>query len=154
VTDTLVGLLQPGDTLDLVEINAAFVAILQARLEQLPRWRRVRRQVRVLHLPVQDVPGTQVYDFLISGLPLNNFPLTLVEDIFASYQRLGRPGGTLSYFEYVGIRVLKMVIVSAAERQRLAALDNFLTQRLQWQQFAAETVWWNAPPAVARHLRL
>lgn len=153
VTRVLVQTLAPGDQLDIVEINGDFVEVLQRRFAEDPVFIRVKDQCRIMHRPLQEVPGEAVYDFLISGLPLNNFPLTLVEDIFASYRRLLKPGGVLSYFEYAGIRNMKTKVVGAAEKKRLADLDAYLKVHLRNHQIAADFVMLNMPPAMARHLR-
>jgi phosphatidylethanolamine/phosphatidyl-N-methylethanolamine N-methyltransferase len=153
VTRVLVESLNPGDELDIVEINGDFVEVLERRFANEAKFTQVKDQCRIMHRPLQEVPGEAVYDFLISGLPLNNFPLTLVEDIFASYRRLLKPGGVLSYFEYAGIRGVKSKIVGAEERKRLADLDAFLSVKLRDHQFAANLVMMNLPPAMARHLR-
>jgi phospholipid N-methyltransferase len=153
VTAEIVRCLRAGDRLDIVEINAHFVAVLQERLAAEPLFRGRAGQTTLIHAPLQEVPGERIYDFMISGLPLNNFALALVEDIFRSYQRLLKTAGILSYFEYVAIRDLKMPFVSAAEQERLRTLDEFLTERIHGAQIAEEAVLWNVPPAVARHFR-
>jgi len=153
VTRVLVEALQPGDRLDIVEINGAFVEVLNRRFAEEPAFVRVKDQCRVLHRPLQEVPGDGEYDFLISGLPLTNFQDALVEDIFASYRRLLKPGGVLSYFEYAGIRGVKTKLAGDAERKRLIDLDAYLGVKLRDHQFAADFVMMNMPPAMARHLR-
>ena len=102
-------------------------------------------------MPLQQVPGEAVYDFLISGLPLNNFPVALVREIFAGYERLLKPEGVLSYFEYLGIRNLKMLLVGKKERRRLHVLTRMLERRIRTYQIGEERVFFNVPPAVARH---
>lgn len=153
VTSEIVKLLRPEDVLDIVEINGAFVDVLRRRFEIQAHFRRVHEQSRILHAPLQEVPGEGVYDFIISGLPLNNFPMALVEDIFASYERLLKPGGTLSYFEYVWIRQLKMPFVSRSERERLQTLSDYLQHKIRRHQVDEDVVMLNVPPAVARHFR-
>src|SRR5262245_49677498 len=74
VTREIVERLRPGDTLDIVEINADFVAHLEKRFEAEPAFRDVRAQAKIIHAPLQEVAGNGTYDFMISGLPLNNFP--------------------------------------------------------------------------------
>src|SRR6266850_63139 len=73
VTAEIVRQLRPGDQFDIVEINADFVACLGQRFAEEPDFRKRRAQSRIIHSPLQDVPGEHVYDFVISGLPLNNF---------------------------------------------------------------------------------
>src|SRR5437867_2526812 len=75
ITAAIVRLLRPGDQFDIVEINADFVAYLGQRFAEEPDFRRQRSRSRIMHCPLQEVPGEAVYDFMISGLPLNNFSL-------------------------------------------------------------------------------
>lgn len=153
VTEEIVRSMKPGDQLDIVEINGKFVEVIERRFREEAAFRKRRGQARVIHAPLQEVPGQAVYDFMISGLPLNNFPLSLVDDIFRSYQRLLKPEGILSYFEYVWIRPIKMAVVRGSDNARLRSLDDYLGQKLKAHQIGQEIVVLNVPPAVARHLR-
>ncbi|MFO0968084.1 MAG: methyltransferase domain-containing protein [Gemmataceae bacterium] len=151
VTQEIVRWLRPGDELDIVEINGAFVEIIERRFREEAEFRTKRRQSRVLHSPLQEVPGRGVYDFMISGLPLNNFPVPLVDEIFQSYERLLKPLGTLSYFEYLWMRATKMAFIRGAEKERLTRIDAYLKDKIARYQVAEEVVVLNVPSAVARH---
>ena len=153
VTAEIVRQLRPGDQFDIVEINADFVTYLGQRFTDERDFRARRKQSRIIHAPLQEVPGAGIYDFVISGLPLNNFSLELVEDIYRSYERLLKPTGILTSFEYVWIRDMKMPFVGAAEQMRLMQLTSFLQAKIRRYQFRQEIVLLNVPPAVARHLR-
>ena len=96
VTEAIVKLLRPGDVFDLVELNEEFVSILKARFENESDWQRVQGQATIHQLPVQDFVAAEPYDFVISGLPLNNFPADLVTSITETYFRLLKPGGNRS----------------------------------------------------------
>jgi phosphatidylethanolamine/phosphatidyl-N-methylethanolamine N-methyltransferase len=151
VTVEILRQLRPGDRLDIVEINARFIALLAERFAEDVLFRPYRHQVRLLHMPLQQVPGEHVYDFMISGLPLNNFPVALVREIFASYERLLKPQGVLSYFEYLAIRKIKTAVVGRKTRKRLHVLSRLLERRIRKYQVGAERVFFNVPPAIARH---
>jgi phospholipid N-methyltransferase len=153
VTAVIVRNLRPGDTLDIVEINPKFAAVIESRFEEEPDFQRKRGQAKVINSPLQAVPGAALYDFMISGIPLNNFSLDLVDDIFRSYQRLLKPAGVLSYFEYLAIRDLKLPFVSEDDRQRLESLSIYLEEKIRAHEIAADHVPFNVPPAVARHFR-
>jgi phospholipid N-methyltransferase len=153
VTGAILRELRPGDRLDIVEINADFVALLRRRFDEEPLWRARREQTRLIHAPLQEVEGEGRYDYVISGLPLNNFPVPLVREIFAAYRRLLRPGGVLSYFEYLLIRSLKMLLLRGDERARLRALSRLLEGEIAAHQIREQWVFPNVPPAVARHFR-
>lgn len=152
VTAEIVRQLRPHDQFDIVEINGDFVAYVSERFETEPEFRRRRNQSRIMHAPLQEVAGEQVYDFMISGLPLNNFSLELVEDIYRSYTRLLKPKGILSCFEYVWVRALKMPFAGETERERLRELTHCLEEKFRRWQVGEEIVMLNVPPAVARHL--
>ena len=99
-----------------------------------------------MHAPLQDVPGRGLYDYIISGIPLNNFPLSEVREIFQSYPRLLKPNGILSYFEYVAVRDLKRPFLPARDRRRLRVLGRFLDRRIRAYQIRQQWVFMDAPP--------
>jgi phospholipid N-methyltransferase len=151
VTAEILRFMGPDDRLDIVEINGQFVDVLRRRFAAEPLFRAHRDSTRVIHAALQEVDGGAQYDFMISGLPLNNFPIALVRDIFHTYQRLLKPGGTLSYFEYLAIRGLKSAFVSPSERRRLRVLTRFLQRRIRAWQIREQLIFLNVPPAIARH---
>ena len=153
ITAEIVRQLRPGDQFDIVEINADFVAFLGQRFAEEPDFRKWRAQSRIMHCPLQEVPGLHGYDFVISGLPLNNFSVELVQDIYRTYERLLKPDGMLTSFEYVWIRAIKKLFVGPSERARLMQLTHFLEAKIRRHQVGAEIVFLNVPPAVARHLQ-
>jgi phospholipid N-methyltransferase len=146
--------LLPGDRLDLVELNSHFIGLLQERFDQEWRFWRHRDQVRLIHSAVEQLPGEGVYDYVISGLPLNNFTVAQVREIYRCYDRLLKPGGTLSYYEYVFIRQLKSPFVDRRERRRLYRVGRVVTEYIRSYQVRRQRVFMNVPPAVVRHLRL
>jgi phospholipid N-methyltransferase len=144
----------PDDRLDAVEINRHFVDLLVQRVATEGLFRPVRDQIEIIHASLQDLPGESVYDYIVSGLPLNNFSIDLVRGIFASYTRLLKPGGVLSYYEYVWVRQLKSPFVSRRERRRLFRLGRVVGHYIRDYQIRRERIYINVPPAVVRHLRL
>lgn len=151
VTAEILRYLGPGDQLDIVEINGEFIDVLRRRFTTEPLFQAHSEQARLIHAALEDVPGRGAYDFIISGLPLNNFSIAQVRDIFHAYQRLLKPGGTLSYFEYLAIRGLKSAFVSPSKRRRLHVLTRFLQRRIRAWQVHEQVIFMNVPPAVARH---
>lgn len=154
VTKEIVRHLRPGDRLDLVEINAHFVDVLRQRFARDPDFAPQRDRVAVVHGAAEALPGEGVYDFIVSGLPLNNFPVEQVRTIFRAYDRLLKPGGTLTYFEYVFIRQLKVPFVNRRERRRLFRVGRVVGGYIRDYQVRRERIFINVPPATVRHLRL
>lgn len=154
VTQQLVPHLRTGDVLDIVELNDQFVEVLKRRFQTEPDFQRVSSQTTIHHLPVQEFRPDKPYDFIMCGLPFNNFPTELVKDIFRHFATLLAPGGVLSFFEYLWIRRMKSMFVSREERQRLARVGCVLDWYIDRYRFHHTKALVNFPPAVVHHLRL
>jgi phospholipid N-methyltransferase len=152
-TAQIVRELRPGDQFDIVEINADFVAFIGQRFTEEPDFRKVRGQTRIIHSPLQEVAGEHEYDFIVTGVPLANFSVALADDIYKSYERLLKPTGTLTSFEYVWVKQMKMPFVRQSERERLVQLTAYLDAKFKRYQIGEEVVVMNVPPALARHIR-
>ena len=154
VTAELVRVLGPEDRLDLVELNDRFVERLNHRFAQEPDFQKVASRCRVLHQGVETLPVDQPYDLIVSGLPLNNFTIPLVEQILASLRQLLRPDGTLSFFEYIAIRHAKAIVSPKADRERLRGITKILNGILEPHEIRRDWVWLNVLPAWVHHVRL
>lgn len=153
VTARILRHLMPSDKLDLVELNSRFIHILEHRFDQEWNFWRHREQVRIIHSPLENLSTEIQYDYIISGLPLNNFPVDLVRTIFRSFRRLLKPGGTLSYFEYELVRQLKTPFSSKSERRRLHRVGRVVGHYIDAYQIRKQRILINVPPAIVRHLR-
>lgn len=153
VTSRIVELLGPNDHLDLVELNESFADILRQRFDSEKRYQAVADQAAIHVCALQEFHAEDEYDFIISGLPLNNFPTELVQEIFAAYFRHLKPGGVLSYFEYMYVRPIRTRVGKASERLRMQALTDVLAEYLSRHRFDTDWVFANLPPAWVQHLR-
>ena len=154
VTREIVKHIREGDQLDVVELNERFVDVLKYRFAHEPSWKRVADQSRVLHMEVQKLHPEELYDFLICGVPFNNFSIGLTREIFRHFTKLLKPGGTLTFFEYKWIRRFKGIVANSSERKRLQGVGQVLDRYLKRYEFRCNTAWVNFPPAMAHHLRL
>jgi phosphatidylethanolamine/phosphatidyl-N-methylethanolamine N-methyltransferase len=154
VTKYIISALQPADRLDLVELNESFVRRLEHRLQTDPHFQPAAGRTRVLHCPVEELCGQSHYNHVVSGLPLNNFSVELVERILQVLLNLVAPGGTLSFFEYIAVRRAKIVVSGRAERQRLRGITNAMGSVLDRHEIRRDAVWLNLPPAWVHHLRV
>lgn len=153
VTRAIARRLLPDDRLDAVEINGHFVELLRERLSHDPAFVGRREQVEVIHAALEELAGESVYDYIVSGLPLNNFPVAQIRGIFAAFDRLLKPGGMLSYYEYVLVRQLKTPFVDRRERRRLFRVGRVVGGFIRDYQIRRERIFINVPPATVRHLR-
>ncbi len=153
VTSTLVERIGPRDRVCLVEVNDAFVACLREAFATKPTYRAVADRVELVHGRVEELPGDGTYDLIISGLPLTNFAAEDVREIIRQFSRLLRPGGVLSFFEYIGIRSMRSVVTNREDRQRLRAINTILDEAFDGREIKRDWIWLNVPPAWALHVR-
>jgi phosphatidylethanolamine/phosphatidyl-N-methylethanolamine N-methyltransferase len=153
VTRHILSALRPEDRLDLVERNSEFVACLSERIASDSEYRAASGRINLHHASVEDLSESEPYDLIVSGLPLNNFSVGLVTQILAKLQRLLAPGGTLSFFEYVGIRRVKATLSRQAERDRLQGIGQILGSMLAANEIGRDCVIANVPPAWVHHVR-
>lgn len=153
VTRHIVPLLRPGDWLDIVELNEAFADHLRDAFAGSPRAEQLAAQSAIHEISIRAFEAERPYDYIVSGLPLNNFSAALVDDVFDDYLRLLAPGGTLSYFEYMFVRAARMRIGPAPERARLARIDATVGRHVAAMGVGRDWVFANIPPAWAQHIR-
>lgn len=153
VTRAIVPLLRADDRFDLVELNPVFADHLRSALSSSADAGRLARPPIVHTIALQDFTAAQPYDFVISSLPLNNFPVDTVDELVAAYVRLLAPGGVLTYFEYMFVRTVRMRLARTAERERLRRVDRTMADLVARFGFERDRVLVNVPPAVVQHLR-
>jgi phosphatidylethanolamine/phosphatidyl-N-methylethanolamine N-methyltransferase len=154
VTRCIAAAMGPEDRLDLVEINAQFVHHLQRILAEDRALEQVAPRITVVHQSVTDFTSPFTYDLIISGLPLNNFEVAEVEAILAAFARLTRSGGTVSFFEYMGLRRARLHLSGRRQRARLAGIDQALGQLIAEHEVRRNSIWLNVPPAWVHHVRM
>jgi len=144
----------PADRLDIVEVNEAFVECIRRRLDSESPFQAVADRVRVIHGLVEQVAHDASYDRIVSGLPLNNFEVSTVEQILDTLTNILSHGGVLSFFQYIGIRKVKSVVSGARQRQRLRGVGSAIDHMRQRHEIGREAVWPNVPPAWVHHLQV
>ncbi len=148
-TKSILRSLRDGDEFHIVELSPLFCRQIERRL--IEPFRKERPGVKiVLHNdPIQtaQVPGE--FDFIVCGLPFNNFPPDLVRSIFRRLIGLLAEEGRLTYFEYAGVLVLKSSISTEAVRRRLKQIG--MTGRVlkRRHEGTRTLVLGNVPPAIA-----
>jgi hypothetical protein len=76
-----------------------------------------------------------------------------VRELLGHFRGLMKPHGTLTFFEYVGIRKLQAPFVGPQRRQHLKEVGRVVKEFAREYQFEDEIVTLNLPPARVRHLR-
>jgi phospholipid N-methyltransferase len=153
VTRALIPRLPRGSRLDIVEANPRFATKLCHLVATHPHLAGRPGQATVHQTYVEDLSPDQRYDVIVSGLPLTNFTSVQVERIMARYMEMLHPGGTLTYFAYLGTRAARALAASRAEARRHAAVDEVMAAYQRSYATGRWTVWANLPPAHVWHLQ-
>jgi phospholipid N-methyltransferase len=153
VTRCIVERMGKDDHLWMVELNPTFAAHLRRAFDEQPAFRAVASRCHLVEGAVQELGHDEQFDLVISGLPLNNFPSDDVRGIMQAYSKLLRPGGVLSFFEYILVRPAKMFVSGGAERDRLKGVGDVIDSVVGQKAIAKEWVWVNVPPAWVHHVR-
>jgi phosphatidylethanolamine/phosphatidyl-N-methylethanolamine N-methyltransferase len=154
VTRRIIAAMQPGDAIDLVELNESFVRQLEEHFRSDSHFQPAAGRSRIINCPVQDLPHETKYDLIVSGLPLNNFSAELVESILRKLLQLLKSGGTLSFFEYIAVRRARSLISGKADRQRLRGIGRAMHAVLDQHEIRRDAILFNVPPAWVHHVRV
>jgi phospholipid N-methyltransferase len=153
VTGCIIDRMRSEDELWMVELNPNFAAHLRSAFDTKPAFRSAKSRCHLIEGSVQQLEHAGQFDLVISGLPLNNFASEDVRLILQAYARLLKPGGVLSFFQYILIRPAKMIVSAGPERERLKGVGEAIEGELGTREFAREWVWVNVPPAWVHHMR-
>ena len=153
VTGCIIESMRQQDELWMVELNPIFAAHLRGAFLEKPSFRDASNRCHLIEGSVQQLGREGQFDLVISGLPLNNFSPGQVQDILQAYGRLLKPGGILSFFQYILLRPAKMFVSRGSERTRLKGVGETIEGVLGEREFAREWVWVNVPPAWVHHIR-
>jgi phospholipid N-methyltransferase len=140
--------LGPNDQLDLVEYDEKFCNILRQRFGHL-------KNVHVQHASILDwKPVDYKYDAVVSGLPLNNFPSTMVGKIYDKFLEVIKEEGHLSYFEYPFFPDLRNFFVPKEDRKDLEQSYKIKQDFYQQYTVGSEIECLNVPPARVKHCQV
>lgn len=155
VTKQILKNMGPEDSLLVCEINRAFLKSLKKRLARNPDFCFHRKRVRFFLGPVQELAKRNLkgkFDVIVSSLPFSNFTPELVEEILCLYQELLSDKGTLTFYEYLGMRKIGALIQPEHERERIKAVDQVVKR---WRErfegtgrLKKELTFLNIPPAM------
>lgn len=152
-TKEILQTLRSGDEFHIVEINPVFAARLEEVMLEPFRKANPRITVQMHCKPIESASLEGMFDFIVCGLPFNNFPPKVVRSIFRRLMDLLKPGGELSYFEYAGVRAMKGPLVGQKGRKHLKAIG--MTGKVLRRKHSGrrKLVLGNVPPAVAVWLK-
>jgi phosphatidylethanolamine/phosphatidyl-N-methylethanolamine N-methyltransferase len=148
-TREIVPLLQPGDTLDVVEINPKLMAILRQRFEQEPGFQRQGVAINLITDDVRNAAAGHQYDYIVFSLPLTNFPPSLVQEILDLMMSQLKPGGVFSYVHYIFVSRFKYLFSGSAVRAEMRTNQAIIRSFARQYQIECRAILLNAPPSWA-----
>ncbi len=145
--------LQDGDVFYIVELSSDFSKSVETKLLQPFREKNPKIEVVLHNASIEETDLEGTFDAIICGLPFNNFPLELVEQLFTVMFGLLKQKGELAYFEYLWMLQLRRIFgfsrIRLETKQR--ARDN--NTRFAQHSGSQETVWRNLPSCRVVRLR-
>ena len=153
VTRRILRLLKAEDRLDLVELNESFADLLRQRFQSDPVFKSAAGQARVHVCGIEAFESDVRYDFIVSGLPFNNFSPAFVEQVLEALFELRRRAESSPFSSTCMSRPLRMIVSPSAERTRLGELDRVVNAFLGRHGISRDSVFLNMPPAWVQHLR-
>jgi phosphatidylethanolamine/phosphatidyl-N-methylethanolamine N-methyltransferase len=151
-TGQILKYLAAGDLLDIYELNPRFYDFLQHRLP-LTGFAARGIQCRLHNADVREMERKLEYDYIICGLPFNNFEPETVSEIFEALIGCLSPSGVFSYFEYIFSHEFKAKFLKPSDRERMMRVGFTVRSFIQRHQYGSHQVWLNFPPAKARYCR-
>ncbi len=144
-TRQIIGQMRPEDWLDIVETDHIFCMALRRQFGHLPN-------VAIHELSILDFEESD-YDAVITSLPLNAFRAEMVDRVLKKYETLVKIGGSLSYFEYIGLEKLKKIFLFGQLACDFKGTLN-LKRDFENKYFREiDYVWKNFPPARVLHFK-
>ncbi|MFB6775549.1 class I SAM-dependent methyltransferase [Streptomyces sp. NPDC056337] len=147
VTRALIPQLSAGSHLDVAETNPRFAARLHHLAATHPQLAGRTQQVCIHPQRVEELDTGRRFDVIVSGLPFANFTPRQAQTIMDRYLELLHPGGTLTYFAYLGTRHARSLLASRAQARRHRAVEELMADYQRRYATGCWTVWGNLPPA-------
>lgn len=146
VTVQLLKYMSDEDTFTICEINPRFMLALKKKLSRNADYLRHKERIFFFEGPVQNLPEDRQYDAIICAIPFLNFEVETVREIFEKFARISNEQTQMTYFEYIGLRSLGLVVSLPERRKRLLEIDQFFKQFFSSREINRTRVWLNVLP--------
>jgi phospholipid N-methyltransferase len=143
----IVPLLQPGDSLDMVEINPALIACLRQRFQHESQFQAPGVELQFINDDIRNIPRNHPYDYIVFSLPLTNFPPSLVQEILELMMAQLKPKGVFSYVKYIFVARLKYFLSGARAQEQMRENQKIIHTFANKYQIERRAVLLNIPPA-------
>ncbi|MBL6988789.1 MAG: methyltransferase domain-containing protein [Bacteriovoracaceae bacterium] len=138
--------LTADDFFTIVEICPCFSKLLKEKLEKFMK-RPDCPTIRIVTQDFLEFNDDNQYDFIISGVPLNNFSSKFVDKFIKQVKAITHKNGLFSYFEYTALRRFKHVFYFGKKLEHIQGLTRYFTKEIYPYRLEKKRVLWNFPPA-------
>jgi phospholipid N-methyltransferase len=145
ITSKIAEKLGMHDELDVIELDPDFCHLLNQKFGN-------NYNININCISILDWSPDYLYDYIISGLPFNSFPVDFLEKILNKYRSLIKPGGTISYFEYIALAKVKLFFLFGDDKNQFEKTITTTTNFLNRFEFDSNKIFANFPPAKVHHL--
>ncbi len=145
-TREIIPLLEPGDSLDVVEINPDLMAYLKQQFKREPGSQtEPGLKINFINDDIRNI-DPKTYHYIIFSLPLTNFPPKMVQEILDLMIDRLEPGGVFSYVNYIFVRRLKYLFSGSAVKTEMRTNQGIIKSFADQYQVKRKSVLRNVPP--------
>ena len=160
-TRQILKLMRAEDRFVICEINKRFLARLKQTLQENSDFLANSDRIKFIEGSVLDLQGQyeeDSFDFIVSSLPLANFSPEWVDAVFKLFDSLLVKGGSLTFFEYAGLKKLSIPFRSHAISTRVREVDEIVRDRCNHVAengvVQRKLALFNVPPAISTQLTM
>lgn len=147
MTEVIAKHIRDIDSLDVIEIDPEYCAILQDKFEHYCN-------ISIHCTSIIDFHSSEPYDFIISTLPFNSFEYEFTKTIINHLEQLIKPGGVLSYVAYVGTAEIKKLLLLGRKKQEYKKNMELLQEWRDRYQTRKKIIFAHFPPINIYHLQI
>lgn len=146
-TELIVKNLKTSDKLDVIEFNPDFVKILKSKYGH-------HQNVNIVCASIIDWKPEYKYDYIVSSLPFNIFPLDFVKKIVEHYESIVNDNANISYFEYMLFPKIKETFLVNQKKDEYLQVKTLLSDFNKKYNVEKSKVFKNIPPANVYNLKI
>ena len=146
VTTKILEQMTVRDELAICEINPRLMRALKVKLARNPFYILHQERIRFFECAAQEMPEDDKYDVIVCALPFLNFDLVTVEEIFAKLRSVSTEETVMTYYEYIGLRTIGLMMSPPKRKARIKQLDRFFDGVFENHLSQHEQVWANMLP--------
>ena len=153
ITVQLAALLQPGDCLDVIEINSRLAQDCRLRLQRAGLLDQPGITIRLINADLLTHDYDTRYDNIVSTLPFTFFPAAKTRAMLQLLTEQLKPGGAFSYIKYIFWYRLNRLFASAQKAEQITGALSVIKEFNDKFEFRDRVVMMNMPPAYVNTLR-